>query len=57
MSRWLSLALGTATLAAAGIVVTPVGAKSGGEDKDKARLEMEVRILGEATAFFANRNR
>ena len=25
--------------------------------KDKARLEMEVRILGEATAFFANRNR
>ena len=25
--------------------------------KDKARLEMEVRILGEATAFFASRNR
>lgn len=25
--------------------------------KDKTRLEMEVRILGEATAFFANRNR
>ena len=25
--------------------------------KDKARLEMEVRILGEATAFFANRKR
>lgn len=25
--------------------------------KDNARLEMEVRILGEATAFFANRNR
>lgn len=25
--------------------------------KDKARLEMEVEILGKATAFFANRNR
>lgn len=25
--------------------------------RDKARLEMEVRILGEATAFFASRNR
>ena len=24
--------------------------------KDKARLEMEVEILGKATAFFANRN-
>ena len=25
--------------------------------KDKARLEMEVEILGKATAFFASRNR
>jgi len=25
--------------------------------KEKARLEMEVEILGKATAFFANRNR
>lgn len=25
--------------------------------KDKARLEMEVEILGKATAFFAGRNR
>jgi transposase len=25
--------------------------------KDKARLEMEVEILGKAAAFFANRNR
>jgi transposase len=25
--------------------------------RDKARLEMEVEILGKATAFFANRNR
>jgi len=25
--------------------------------KDKARLEMEVEILGKATAFFANRSR
>jgi transposase len=24
--------------------------------KDKARLEMEVEILGKATAFFAKRN-
>jgi len=25
--------------------------------KDKARLELEVEILGKATAFFASRNR